>query len=288
LALQFSKTYIQEIDLKVNYKNIDIQKVVQPNSDKNITLQLEGSGLQLLKFSFIDNTIDVDSNDAQSLNKKISFLTGKKLEKVLDKAIKYKGKINSISKDTLYIRYDLLSEKEVAIKIKSDLEFQPGYQSLKGVELDSIKVKLIGPSKILSSIESVSTEEITLTSLSEDYKGVLNIYDKDLPEEVSLSFKEIGFSIAVEKLTEGVFKIPVKLVNANKGGLIQIFPKEVNVIFKVALKEFPSIKSSDFEVQANFDNRRNNALLPLKITKSPHKAFDVRLNQNEVQFILIK
>ncbi len=288
LALQFSKEYNQELEFKLHYTNNDINKVVLDDSDKEVTLQLEGSGLQLLKFSFLEKTIDIDAKEATALSNTRLFLTGKKLKKVLEEAINYKGKISSISKDSLFISYDLLAEREVDIKVKSNLKFQPGYQSLKGVQLENSKVKIIGPTKMLEQISSITTESLVLSSLSNSQEGKLNLDLNDLPEGVSTEFDQVTYSLEVEKLTEGTFKIPIVLKNSNKELLIQIFPKEVDVIFKVALKEFSKIKATDFKVEANFDERGDKSLLPLKLTVHPRQVFDVKLEQTEVQFIHIK
>ncbi len=273
LALQFSKSYTKEIDFEVNYTNTQMRKVVLPNSDTQLSLQLKGSGLQLLKFSFWNNTIELDAQEADISADTLSFFTKKKLNKAIEKAISYKGTVVSISKDTLQIHYDILKDKKVAIKVRSNLNFQPGYQSLKGIELEKPEVTVIGASKILETIEEIYTEEISLKDLSE--------YDKG-------SFEEVNYEIEVEKLTEGEFKIPIKLVNAKNISKIKIFPKEVEVVFRTTLKSFSSIKPTDFQVEADFKKKDDRSNLPLRLTASPQNAFDIRLNQKEVQFILIK
>ncbi len=288
LALQFSKSYEQEVLFDVKYIDHDIEKVIQPESDQNVTLLLEGSGLQLLKFIFFDKTIELSVKEADKLSKKTFYYTGKKLKKALEKSINHKGSIKSIYKDSLFVKYDLLADKELDIKVKSNLKFQPGYQSLKGIELEKAKVKAIGPTEMLAKINSVSTELLTLNALSTDQKGVLSLDSSMLPDKVSLDIEKISYTLEVEKLTEGTFKVPIELINLKENLLIQIFPKEVDVIFKVTLEEFSVIKASDFKVVADFSKKEDKGLLPLRITESPRQAFDVKLEQNEVQFILIK
>lgn len=288
LALQFSKSYTKEIDFEVNYTNTQIHKVVLPNSDTQLSLQLKGSGLQLLKFSFWNNTIELDAQEADIAADTLSFFTQKKLNKAIEKAISYKGTVLSISKDTLQIHYDILKEKKVAIKVRSNLNFQPGYQSLKGIELENPEVTVIGASKILETIDEIYTEEISLKDLSEYDKGSVNLSTKELPKGAKLSFEEVNYEIEVEKLTEGEFKIPIKLVNANNISKLKIFPKEVEVVFRTSLKSFSSIKPTDFQVEADFKEKDDRSNLPLRLTASPQNAFDIRLNQKEVQYILIK
>lgn len=287
LAIQFSKNYTEEVTFKIDYKNNAIEKVLQPDSDSELTLQLEGSGVRLLKFYLLDNSLELDASMAEKLSETQLFFSGKKMIKALEQAIDYKGKIANPSKDTLFVHYDVLAEKKVTIKVKSNLKFQPGYQSLKGVQLDSVTVKIIGPNKVLESIDSVDTEELVLNELVTNQKGKLALDISDLPDEVKVNFKEVGYTLEVEKLTQGEFKVPILLVNTEKKDKVKVFPKEVNIIFKVSLKDFSIVKASDFEVQADFQKNRD-AFLPLEITKYPPQVFDLRLEQSKVQFIFIQ
>ncbi len=288
-SLQFSKNYSQEVSFMINYDQLQNQKVIKPTSDHEIKMVLNGSGLQLLKYTFFNHTIDVDTRKANNINENHAFFTGKKMHNVLKSSLGYDGEVSHVFKDTLHIYYDVFEDKKIPLKINSSINYVSGYTSIKGITSEQKEILVTGPKSILDTLNFVVTEELILTDIKADYKGFLSLSKNKLPKNLMFEKKEIPVTLIVDKLTEGEFKVPITLLNVPKSLRVQLFPKEVGIVFSVTLKDYSKLTALDFNVSANMINvKPNTSSLLLKLDKVPSFVYNARLMEKEVQYVVIK
>ncbi len=288
-SLQFSKNYSQEVSFMINYNQLQNQKVVKPNSDHEIKMVLNGSGLQLLKYTFFNHTIDIDLRKANNLNDNHAFFTGKQMHNILKSSLGYTGEVSHVFKDTLHIYYDVFEDKKIPIKINSDIKYASGYTSINGIISEDKEILVTGPKSILDTLKFITTEVLQLNEIKTNYKGFLNLSKNELPTNLKFEKQEIPIALEVDKLTEGEFKVPITLLNVPKGLRVQLFPKEVAIIFSVTLKDYPKLTALDFNVTANMINvKPNTSSLLLKLDKVPSFVYNARLMEKEVQYVVIR
>jgi len=288
-ALQFSKNYSKEIDFNIEYTKVDADRYVQAESDKEVSLILEGNGFQLLKFYIFNRTLKLDVRKASVKSPIKSYYTGRKMLEVIKSSLNYNGVVTFSSKDTITVKFSKIITKGVPIKIKESVEFASGFTSLVGVTSSMNTVEIRGPEVILDTLKYVETEELKLEDLQKNYQGKVALAIENLSKDLKIKEKKIPVSIEIDKLTEGEFNIPIQILNVPKGQRVQLFPKEVSVIFGVALNNYPKLTANDFKavVDMNKVNPESNALV-LKLEKASELVHNVRLSEKEVQFIVIK
>jgi len=288
-ALQFSKNYSKEIDFDIKYTKIDSDKFVLPNSDQNISLTLEGNGFQLLKFYIFNKSLKLDMRKASVKTPSKSYYTGKKMLEAIRSGLNYSGKITFSSKDTITVNYSKIITKDISVRIKEDVKYAQGFTSLKGVVSSKKLISVKGPEFILDTLSFIDTQELKLEDLQENYKGKISLDLGGLSTDLKIKEKKIPISIEVDKLTEGEFSLPIQILNIPKAQRVKLFPKEVSVIFGVALNNYPKLKPADFRIVVDMKkaNPEGNTLA-LKLEKSSDLVYNVRLSEKEVQFIVIK
>jgi hypothetical protein len=91
----------------------------------------------------------------------------------------------------------------------------------------------------------------------------------------------------VEKFTEGHLKVPVEVINIPDSIRIKYFPKIVTVSYYTSLTNYKSVKTTDFKIECDFNEIRNNQsyLLP-KIVKVPAEVRNVKINLKQIEFII--
>ena len=286
LALQFSKNHSQEVVFDLAFSEIEKDKIVKPNSDNTIKMVLEGNGFQLVKYSIFKKTIYLDARKAKKDSKSHTYFTGKSMINAIKSSLNYDGEIPDVFKDSLHIYYDVFKEKSVQVKLKSKINYAAGYTSVKGLQAKDSQVKVLGPKSIIDTLSFVTTEELKLDRVNKNYNGVLAIKKN---RNLRFDKKNISVSLDVDKLTEGEFKIPITILNIPKKTKVQLFPKQVSVIFNVLLNDLPKLSAADFKVVADLSNASENTNeLLLTLAAFPSNVYSARLTENEVQYIVIK
>lgn len=288
-ALQFSKNYSKEINFNIEYTKVSKDQFVQANSDQEVNLILEGNGFQLLKFFIFNKKINLDVRKAVAKNPKKSYFTGSKMMSVIKESLGYTGKVAFSSKDTIVVNFSKIVTKEIPVKIKHDIEYENGFISSEGITLSKKTVEVRGPEVILDTLSAIETEALVLEKLQKSFKGNIELNLENLSKDLIVSESKVPVSIEVDKITEGEFKIPIQILNLGENQTVQLFPKEVSVIFGVALKNYPKLKAEDFSVAVDIKNANPESnTLSLRLMKNSELAYNVRLSENEVQFIVIK
>ena len=289
MALKFSNNYSKEIEFDIMYTQLPNRKAIQLNSDKKIKMILNGSGMQLLKYTLFKHTIGLDARKANTLTEKHAYFTGKRMQNLLRSGLGYSGDISEVFKDSLHIYYDIFIEKNVPVEIVFKINYSPGYTSVEGISGTPKDITVTGPKSILDTLKSVKTDLLELTDIKENYEGTIDINEDILPENIKVEEPEIKVNLQVDKLTEGEFQIPITLLNVPKGQRVQLFPKQVGVVFGVTLNNFPKLNVTDFSITANMMKAKegSNKLL-LKLENTPGIVYNARLREKEVQYIVIK
>ena len=288
LFIQFSKNYTQEVEFTVTYKNIPESKVFNESSDQKLKLTLNGNGFRMINYTWSSPKLVFNFEDAIPLsNSKYYFLT-KENRNYFKEKLDFKGNIISIHKDTLMVLVDINKRRKVPIRLVGSLKYAVGYGSGNGLQTETDSVMISGPKQVVDTLNHIYTKEFNIHDLKKDYKTKLVLNTTGLPKTLIIQPESINATIKVSKFTEGKQKIPVLLKNVPKDKEINIFPKEVMVIYSVGLDQFNSVKKSDFEVFADFDKiQKKSSFLVLELVKSSPVVYNVRLQDKQVQYVII-
>jgi len=208
---------------------------------------------------------------------------------ILKDKLDFKGRILSLQKDSLRLQLDINLEKKIPVIAKQNIQYAVGYGSVKGVSMTPDSVLVSGPSKTIDTIQWIYTELLTLEGINQNYKSDLNIDVSNLHSNITVVPKKVEANILVSKFTEGNQKVPITIQNVPEGVEIKIFPKEVSVVYRVGLDKYNEISELDFMVAADYAKvSEESSYLTLKLINRPDAIHDVRLQEKQVQFIVLK
>jgi YbbR domain-containing protein len=190
--------------------------------------------------------------------------------------------------DTLFFDLGVRKSKEVEVVSKVNYEFKNGFNFIQPVELDPRTVRISGPEKVIDTINKVYTEDITLQDLSASFSQKIRVRPPN--DAVELSEPEVSVIGEVDKITDGSFTIPFEVINLPRNYLISTYPKEVKVVFQVALKDFNKIPENSFRVQCDYKQSEENNLdyLIPEVVEKPEIIFDVKVIPNKIEFLIKK
>jgi len=108
-------------------------------------------------------------------------------------------------------------------------------------------------------------------------------------ENVIYSENEIDFYLKVEKFTEESIKVPVTIVNIKDNMKINYFPKVVSVLYRVSIKDYKTVNPMDFRVECDLNTiNKDNSIMISTITKQPENVKKSRIENNQIQYVIIE
>lgn len=287
LFKQFSKNYTKEIEVVIQYADIPQDKIFNKKSDQVVRMVFNGNGFRLINYYWGKPVLRLNIKDAIANTKgEYNFYVDKE-SSILKNKLDFKGRILSVQKDTLRLKLDHKSQKKIPVVIEQNIQYSSGYGSSKGVSVFPDSVMVSGPSQIVDTIQSVKTKKLVLEGLNIDHTSELGI--ETLPPNVIVAPSKVKSSILVSKFTEGSQKIPITLNNIPQGLDVKIFPKEISVVYRVSLDKYNEISPRDFIVVADYAKASEESLfLSLELINKSKFVHDVRLQEKQVQFIVLK
>ncbi|WP_298541021.1 YbbR-like domain-containing protein [uncultured Aquimarina sp.] len=288
LFIQFSKNYTQEVAFDVQYINLPEDRILDENSDQDLKLTLNGNGFRLINYTWSKPLLKFDITNAIEIKENDYYFYLGEANQSLKNKLNFNGRVLSVQKDTLKVILDINLKKKIPIQLTKEIEYAPGYGSDEGVVLSPDSITISGPKRIIDTIHQVTTENLKLDAVNTDYNKILSIKIDSLPPRIQVVPKEVEANIVVSKFTEGSQEIPITLINVPDTREIKIFPKEVKVVYRVGLDKYNEINQRDFKVIADYNKvAEDSSFLILELIDMPTAIHDVRLQDKQVQFIIL-
>jgi len=287
LFTKLSKDYTKTIAFNIEKVNVPQEDVIL-NDSIPLNITLKTSGFRWFKYYFSKPKIKINfSRDV--IMKDSVFIWNKSIAYLENTQFGNQVQLLNISPETLVFRYGINMVKKVPVKLNSDIKFSVGYDMSKPFVLQPDSIVVVGPKNIVSKINSVATQRISLsnvrTNLAESVKLKLPKNNRDL----TFSNSTVILKAVVEKFTEGTVKIPVSIINVPDNITLKYFPKEVTISYYVSLDDFKTISQNDFKVVCDYSKVINNqSLLVPELEKFPKTVKNAKINKQRIEFIILE
>tara|TARA_E500000318_G_scaffold97690_1_gene98579 strand:- start:109 stop:1065 length:957 start_codon:yes stop_codon:yes gene_type:complete len=282
-----SDTYESRAYFTLNYRNLPDSLLLGKNSDNLIEAKLRTSGFQFLYYKIFKTRIDIDVSQVEFQNGDY-VMSEEALRKQMDQQLSQSISLLELDRRTLEIDLYQVDSKKIPIEAKLDLQLEQNYILDGKIKIlpDSIEVK--GPSNEIDTINSIKTSLIQLNNVNADFSNEVSlVFPKGLDNSI-FSIGRATVSGKVSKFSEKVFEVPVQVINVPQGYQIKTFPDVVTVLCKATIERLKEISASDFEIVADYGQLMGSesSTLFLEIQESPQKVYDVKLEDNTVNFVL--
>ncbi len=285
---KLSKEYTKTIAFSINKINVPQENIILNDSNTVLNITLKTHGFKWLNYYFSEPKIAIDFSKDVEKNKTM-FLWSKSSAYIKNTQFSKQVELLSMFPDTLFFRYDVNLIKKVPVILNSNIKFSPGFNISETYSITPDSIRIIGPDILVSKIESIESEDIVLTDIKADINETVKL---KLPENITdlkFSNKSIQLTATVEKFTEGILKIPVTVKNIPTGIKLKFFPKNVNVTYYTSLNNFNSITGKDFKIECDYSKITSNQtyMIP-ELVQAPKTVKNVKINQQQIEFIIIK
>ncbi len=288
MLIKLSKNYIADVEFNLTYTEIPQNKLLQNEPDKKIKLTINTIGFKLLGYALKKGNLNYSLSEITRKKGSEYYSLTKSNINFLQSQLSAETVVLNIIPDTLNFDFGVKKSKKIKIIPNISLEFKPGFNLIKNYIITPENITISGPTKIVDSINEINTEEIVWKDVSESFENKIKLI---VPHEaISLSTNEISIKGKVEKITQGSFNLSFKVVNLPKNYIISTYPKEVKIIYQVALNDYNKISENSFKIQCDYKQTEENNLdylIPV-IVEKPEILFDVKIVPNKIEFLIKK
>ena len=283
--VKLTKVHTKSISYKINLVDIPDDKIISNQSVDSIKLTVSSFGLDFIKYYLSNQVINISSKDILD-NSQSYVITQSNSYSQIDNFITPKFELISINFDSLFFDYDSLRTKNVPVVLNSSINFSQGFDYFENFTLIPDSISVIGPELVLESINAVTTKELILDNLKSSINQnlLLDIQNTNL----KYSNKSVKLLIDVEKSTESILDIPVSIINIPKDIKLNYYPKMIKISFTVSLDNYQNYSSKDFKIICDFNQISLDGKLTPKVINQPNLIKNLRLINNEIQYVFLK
>ena len=283
--VKLTKVHTKSISYKINLVDIPDDKIISNQSVDSIKLTVSSFGLDFIKYYLSNQVINISSKDILD-NSQSYVITQSNSYSQIDNFITPKFELISINFDSLFFDYDRLRTKNVPVVLNSSINFSQGFDYFENFTLIPDSISVIGPELVLESINAVTTKELILDNLKSSINQnlLLDIQNTNL----KYSNKFVKLLIDVEKSTESILDIPVSIINIPKDIKLNYYPKMIKISFTVSLDNYQNYSSKDFKIICDFNQISLDGKLTPKVINQPNLIKNLRLINNEIQYVFLK
>ncbi len=289
--IKLSDPYSTTYTFKISYNNEPTDKMLTALEDSTINLSLRARGFKILQLNLFENTEEANINLSNyKLNQRSEteyFIYTQPLEERIANLLEIPETEIQFSKTTLSFILEDLESKQVIVEENLSFLFTDQYDLYEEASISPEKVTIYGPLKVLDTVNSISTEQKTLSDIEENQVVAAKLINPN-PDLLRMTPEEVNVNLKVEKFTETVFEIPVDL--SKLGVSVRTFPSKVKLYCKVAQKDFNTVQEAMFNVTpvVSDEDISKSDKLRLQLTAKPEFVRNVRMVPTEVEFLILK
>ncbi len=153
-----------------------------------------------------------------------------------------------ISPDTVIFKLERRLEREVPVISALNIQLDPGYTIVGGIQLNPRKVTVSGPGSVVDTLKSLRTKPLFFSHVNSDLKGRVRV---EVPENkhLKVSPQSISYFVNVQQLGEKVIHdIPVNLIHAPRRKKLRVIPSTISVTIEGGIDLLDTIQAKDIHV----------------------------------------
>ncbi|MBT6635826.1 MAG: hypothetical protein HOB48_03840 [Flavobacteriaceae bacterium] len=287
MTSKLTSNYTKTIVFVVKPVDVPSDQVVLDQSIDSIGLELETYGYNLAKYYIDQPIIEISLND---LNKVKSKYQWTKQRNFSDLQSKFNKSIRLVSSsvDQIDFTIEQYESKKVPVELKLELDYKSGFDSFNEYKLSKDSIMITGPNSLIDTINMIQTHKLVLNQIDSEINAKIRIKPPE-NSNITHSDTELDFQLKVEKFTEESIKVPITIVNIDDNMKINYYPKVVSVLYRVSIREYKSVNPMDFRVECDLNTiNRDNSVLISSITKKPINVRKCRIENNQIQYVIIE
>jgi hypothetical protein len=285
-----SKHHETTLRIPVIYANFPANKVLLSPPISFVEARVKAPGFSILfynLFNFSQLSLDIKQANIKPKTggSEVFWLMNSK-RKAVAEIISSSMELIEIDPERLIILFSNKAKKKVAVKLNKSISLKPEIWLANPIALVPDSVMIYGDQHLLDLVGFVETKEFLLADVSE---SITHNVQLSIPATVKCKTSVVEVIIEVEPFVEQLLKHKVEVKNLQKGYVLKLFPKVVQVTIQ-APKDKYSMLQTDFlklQVDASLISEESRTLA-VEVENLPSFIQLQRVYPSRVEFLLIK
>ena len=284
---KLTSNYTKTIVFAVKPVDVPSDQVVLDQSVDSIRLELKGYGYNLAKYYIDQPIIEISLNNLNKVKSKYQWTKQRNFSDLQSKFNKSVSLVSS-SVDQIDFIIEQYESKKVPVELKLEIDYKSGFDSFQEYKLSKDSIMITGPNSLIDTINVIQAHKLVLNQIDSEINTKIRIKSPG-NSNIIYSDTEIDFQLKVEKFTEESIKVPITIVNIDDNMKINYYPKVVSVLYRVSIKDYKAVNPMDFRVECDLNMiNKDNSVLISSITKKPSNVKKCRIENNQIQYVIIE
>lgn len=288
-----SKTYTVTITAPVTYVNFPENKTLANTPPEKFELKIKAHGFTILRhrlsFFFMPLEFNVNEMTSNRMNesRRNSFaFPSRQFLSELSYLLANDMEILSMSPDTLFFKFDKLSQKRVKVQPRLKVNLRKQYQISGDTQCKPDSVTVSGAHSVIDTLRVAYTEPVKINDASQTIQTEIAITPYN---EVYFDPRNIELTIPIEEYTEAQQVAPVAMIDQPADVKVKLFPQKVKVTFQVGLSRFSEIKPEDFKLFVSYtDIKDGKPRLKVSAESVPAYLYSLKFTPEELEYLIEK
>lgn len=278
----------------VRFENLPQNKTLFSDIPESFVLKVQAHGFHLLGYQMTTVvaplTIDLEDFDVETEleTSDVFILSTKQLLNTFTEQLSSDITLLEISPERLVLDFSPVDGKKVPVKAKVVYEVSNQFL-VKHIRTEPDSVMVTGMAQILDTLQFVNTVDLVIGRIEKSLSREARLQNYSA---IKTNTKEVNVIIEIEEFTEAKMKVPVEVTQVPDSFRLVIYPKEVDVHYRVALSDFDKIKPYQFRIVApysSYDHEINpNNKLRLVLKKYPNSVYSPSIKPVQIDYLLEK
>ncbi len=228
-------------------------KVGVNQTDSLVHYTLETTGLRLITERYFSqqDTLYLVADQlpiVQRDDHTAHYVTAEELENRLRDHYGDWAQVSQVLPDTIHVEVVPAITKKVPVLLNKDISYEKRFGPYGDLTITPDSVTITGPKTMLDTMEFIHTAFWQKDDIRSTVRKVLNL--EIASPLIQAGTKQIHLHIPVEEFTEASKSLPITIdcPLPLEDGQLRLFPKNVEVIYLVALRDYRVVNENMFEV----------------------------------------
>ena len=282
-ASKFSRTYNEVVTLELALQKLPTEVIPLLNAPIKVEATLSATGFQLLYYTLINNTLNVDMTAAKFVNGKAQLPLGAQFQSLQEQLLGDTQIVNYFP-TTVEFDYQQQYTKRVVL-LSPQLPLALGYSAV-SVTFVPDSIDLSGPKSVVDKINALTPLFASKLQIKESFQT--SVVLPVLPQRVSALQTAIKMQVDVDRFSEQQYTVPVRLKHTPLGKVLKLYPESVEVTLSAPLEILKTLDPTAIELGVDFSDieKNKNQTLTLQLFKAPDNIKNLRWTPTEIEYLI--
>jgi hypothetical protein len=285
-----SKDYTTTLTYPVEYVDLPRNNFITNNPPEKFNLKITTQGFTIVKYKLIMsfNPLVIPVSEILTMSAPSStgsfVMATRNISDVVSRQLSMDVVLNEITPGVLSLAFDSMAVKHVPVASRAEFAFKPRYGLARQLTFEPSYVSVTGPRELVEDVDTLFTVPGTFTNVDADFRKRMALI---LPRNLYVEPDKVMLIAEVDEFTERTITLPVWIHNQPDSGRIRLFPREVEVSFKIGLSAYTRIKPEDFSLYVSWEDIDEKvSQLKVKVSKAPPVVNNLKIKPEYVEFLI--